>query len=141
MLNVTTGLPSTAWPCRLRHVEGQTVPALHFQAGPFLAALKNLQAHQYGRKMQTYEPPPKNVFEAPLADAPSEPSDSEIILRTIHSHWVTLHAVTRDNLLKFEAPEFNLPREATGEQNVKNLVSSCAGNIYSQPTAMSSSAN
>ena len=116
-------LPSTAWPCRLRHVEGQTVPELQFQAEPFLIALKKLQAHQYGRKMQTYQPPPENMFEALLSGAPSEPSDEEILLRTIHSQWIDLHAVTRDNLLKFENPGFKLPRMATGEQSVKTLVS------------------
>ena len=123
MLNITTELPSTAWPCRLRHVEGQTVPEMHFQAEPFLAALKKLQAHQYGRRMQTYEPPPENMYEALLADAPSQPSEDEILLRTIHSQWIDLHAVTRENLLKFETPGYKLPRMATGEKNVKNLVS------------------
>jgi len=116
-------LPSTAWPCRLRHVEGQTVPELQFQAEPFIAALKKLQAHQYGRRMQTYQPPPENMLEALLSDAPSEPSDDEILLKTIHSQWIDLHAVTCDNLLKFEKPGFKLPRMATGEQNVKTLVS------------------
>ena len=73
--------------------------------------------------MQNYQPPPENMFEALLSDAPSEPSEEEILLRTIHSQWIDLHAVTRDNLLKFETPGFKLPRMATGEQNVKVLVS------------------
>jgi hypothetical protein len=123
ILSITAELPSTAWPCRLRHVDGQTVPELQFQAEPFLVALKKLQSHQYGRKMQTYQPPPENMFEALLSDAPSEPSEEEVLLRTIHSQWIDLHAVTRDNLLKFEIPGFRLPRMATGEQNVKTLVS------------------
>ena len=123
ILSIIAELPSTAWPCRLRHVEGQTVPELQFQAEPFLDALKKLQARQYGRKMQTYRPPLENMFKALLPDAPSEPSDEEILLRTIHSQWVDLHAFTRDNLLKFETPGFKLPRMATGEQNVKTLVS------------------
>ena len=112
------------WPCRLRHVEGQTVPELQFQAEPFLDALKKLQARQYGRKMQHYQPPPQNMFEALL-------SDEEILLRTIHSQWIDLHAVTHDNLLKVETPGFKVPRMATGEQNVKILVSSCpAGQLF-----------
>ena len=115
MLNIVTELPSTAWPCRLRHVEGQTVPELQFQAAPFLAALTKFQAYQYGRRMQTYEPPPENMYEALLAGTPSEPSDEEILLRRIHIQWIDLHAATRDNLLKFENPEFRLPRMATGE--------------------------
>ena len=123
ILTITAGLPSIAWPCRLRHVEGQTVPELQFQAEPFLVALKKLQSHQYGRKMQTYQPPSENMFEA-LSDAPPEPSEEEILLRTIHNQWVDLHAVTRDNLLQFETSGFRLPRMAVGEQDVKVLVSS-----------------
>jgi hypothetical protein len=122
ILSFTAELPSTAWPCRLRHVGGQTVPVLQFQPEPFLLALKKLQDHQYGRRMQTYQPPPENMLEALLPSAPSELSEEEILLRTIHSQWVDLHAVTRDNLLKFETPGFKLPRMATGEQNVKILV-------------------
>ena len=110
-------------PCRLRHVEGQTVPELHFRAEPFLVALKKLQSHQYGRKMQTYQPPPGDVFEVRLSDAPSKPSEEEALLRTIHNQWIDLHTVTRDNLLKFEDLGFTLPGMASGEQNVKNLVS------------------
>ena len=61
ILTITTELPSPACPCRLRHVEGQTVPELHFQPDPFLAALKELQVHQYGQKMKTYKPPTENM--------------------------------------------------------------------------------
>ena len=128
ILNTIAELPSTAWPCRLRHVEGQRVPELHFQADPFLSALKRLQYHKYGEKMQTYEPPSEDVFAALLSDAPdapdapSEPSEEEVELRTIHREWIDLHANTHSNLLEFEDPSFHLPRQATGEQNVKNLV-------------------
>jgi len=123
ILNITAELPSTAWPCRIRHVEGQTVPELQFQAQPFLVALRKLQGRQYGRKMRTYQPPPDNIFEALLSDAPSEPSEEEVLLRKIHSQWIDFHAATRDNLLKFETPGFKLPRMATGEWEVKTLVS------------------
>ena len=127
ILNTIADLPSTAWPCRLRHVEGQRVPELHFQADPFLSALKKLQDHQYGQMMRTYQPPSENLFDALLSDylsdALSEPSEEEVMLRKIHSQWIDLHAITRSNLLKFESPRFQLPRQATGEQDVKNLVS------------------
>ena len=127
ILNTIADLPSTAWPCRLRHVEGQRVPELHFQADPFLSALKKLQDHRYGEKMRTYQPPSENLFDALLSDALfdalSEPSEEEVELRKIHSEWIDLHAHTRSNLLKFEKPDFYLPRQATGEQDVKNLVS------------------
>ena len=123
ILIIVAELLPTAWPCRLRHVEGQSVPGLQFEAEPFIVALKKLRAHQYGRKMQTYQPPPENMFEAPLSDAPSEPSEEETLLKAVHSQWVNLHDVTRENLLMFEAPGFELPRVAIGEQHVKILVS------------------
>ena len=124
ILSIIAELLSTALPCRLRHVEGQTVPELRFQAEPFLIALEKLQYHRYGGKMQTYQSPSKNnKFEAPLSDALSEPSEEEIILRKIHSQWANLHAATRDNLLKFETPGFQLPLIATGDLHVKILVS------------------
>ena len=123
ILSIIGELPSTAWPCRLRHVEGQTIPELQFQAEPFLDVLKKLQYHQYGRKMQTYQTPPENMFGALLSGAPSKPTDDEILLGTIHSRWIDLFSVTRENLLKFETPGFKLPRMASGEQDVKVLVS------------------
>ena len=39
----------------------------------------------------------------------------------MHNQWIDLYAVTRDILLKFETPEFRLPRMAIGEQNVQAL--------------------
>jgi hypothetical protein len=69
--------------------------------------------------MQTYEPPP---IVAPLSDDPAESSEEEFILGRIHKEWVNLEDVTCENLLKFETPGFELPRMASGEQNVKTLV-------------------
>ena len=73
--------------------------------------------------MQTYQPPLGDVFEARLSDAPSKPSEEDVLLGVIHNQWIDLRTATRDNLLKFEDPEFSLPRMASGEQNVKSLVS------------------
>ena len=124
ILNAIAELPSTAWPCRLRHVENQRVPELHYQAEPFLDALRRLQARQYGQKMQTYEPPSENIFDSLLYEAPpSEPSEEDVKLRTIHREWIDLHVITRRNLLQFEESGFELPKKAIGEQDVTNLVS------------------
>ena len=77
--------------------------------------------------MQTYQPPSENLLDALLSDAPfdalPEPSEEEVELRKIHSEWIDLHVNTRSNLLKFENPDFQLPRQAKGEKDVKNLVS------------------
>ena len=123
VLSIIAELLPTAWPCRLRHVEGQSVPELRFEAEPFIVALKKLQAHQYGRKMQAYQPPPEYTFEAPHSAAPYEPSEEEILLKEIHRQWINLHDVTRENLLMFETPGFELPLIAIGEKYVKILVS------------------
>jgi hypothetical protein len=126
MLSYVAELPSTAWPCRLHHVEGQTVPKLTFHPDPFLDALKKFQNEKYGRKMENYKPPSEDTFASLLSDdpfdTPCEPSEEEIKLRTIHSEWIVLHAITRANLLKFEDPDFKLRRTAEGEQDVKHLV-------------------
>jgi hypothetical protein len=76
--------------------------------------------------MRNYKPPSENIFESllsdDLADASSEPSEEEVKLRKIYNEFIDLHAVTRSNLLKFENPQFQLPRHASGEKDVKNLV-------------------
>jgi len=123
ILSTIAELLPTAWPCRLRHVENQSVPELHFESEPFIVALKKLQAHQYGRKMQTYQPPSENIFGEPFSDHPAEPSEEEALLRTIHGQWVNLHPSTRENLLMFETPGFELPLIAIGDRYVKILVS------------------
>ena len=72
--------------------------------------------------MQTYKPRDRRL-----------PSAAEILLRTIHSQCAVMHAVTRDNLLKFETPGIQLPGMAVGEQEVKTLVCLClAGELYFQ---------
>jgi hypothetical protein len=122
ILSVIAELRSNALPCRFRHVAGQTDPKLQFQAEAFLTGLEKLQARQYGQKMQTYQPPPETMFETLPSCALREPSDEEILLRTIHSQWADVLPSTRDNLLRFETPGFELPQMATGEEDVKNLV-------------------
>jgi hypothetical protein len=126
MLSYLAELPSTAWPCRLRHVEGQTLPKLTFHPDPFLDALKKFQNEKYGQKMKNYKPPSEDTFASLLSDdqsdIPCEPSEEEVKLRTIHSEWIVLHAITRDNLLIFEDPDFKLRSTAEGEQDVKHLV-------------------
>ena len=137
VLIITTELPSAVLPCRLRHVEGQTVPELHFQPDPFIAALKELQVHQYGQKVETYEPPTEDMFEALLSYTPSQLSEEEVMLRRLHSKLSDMHTVTRDNLLEFERPGFELPPMAAGERNVKKLVNQTNDSIipgtYSTP--------
>jgi hypothetical protein len=83
--------------------------------------------------MQTYQPPPENPFDELLSDFPPQPSEEEVRLKVIYSQWIDLHAATRRNLLNFEMPDFKLPRMATGEQEVKDLVRlSCVCLIHHQ---------
>ena len=73
--------------------------------------------------MKTYQPPSDNLFDGLLSDHSSEPTEEEVRLKMIHSQWIDLHRATRRNLLDFEMPGFKLPRMASGEQEVKDLVS------------------
>jgi hypothetical protein len=114
-------LPSTAWPCRLRHVPGQTVPELTFDSGPFFGGLAALQKARYGAKLETYEPPSEDPYDAMFADE-GEPSEDDVKLRELYSKWVDLHAATKRNLSEFEDPRFELPKRARGHKKVKQLV-------------------
>jgi hypothetical protein len=97
---------------------------LEFDAAPFLDALEKLRAKQYGRQMEKYKPPSDGLYDKLFSDeAIPKPSEEDVRLRIIHSQWVDLHPITRQNLLKFETPGFKLPKMASGEQEVKNLVS------------------
>ena len=121
ILSTIADATSLIFPCRLRHVEGQTAPELQIQAEPFLKALDTLQRHKYGRKLQKHRPPRVNHEAHPF----DEPSDENTLLHRVYLQLCDLSSVTRGRLLEFEAPGFVLPRMATGEQNVKALVSSC----------------
>jgi len=105
-------LPSTAWPCRLRHVPGKCVPTLTFDPKPFRMALKNLQANKFGSKMQDYKPPSDDPFDdSSDADVPNPANED---YTAIYYSWKDLHQQTRKNLLEFEDPDFNLPSSAEG---------------------------
>jgi hypothetical protein len=97
---------------------------LEFDAAPFLDALEKLRVKHYGHQMRNYQPPSNDLYDEIFSDeAIPEPSEEDVRLRTIHNQWVDLHPTTRQNLLKFETPNFKLPEMASGEQEVKNLVS------------------
>ena len=57
------------------------------------------------QEMQTYRPPEKSMFKARISDALSDSSDKDSLSRTIYSQWSDFHAVTRNNLRKFETSE------------------------------------
>lgn len=114
-------LPSTAWPCRLRHVPGKSIPSLTFDPKPFRVGLEKLQAKKYGSKMQNYKPPSDNPFD--------DPSDSNVLnpgnedYTKIYYNWKDLHQQTRKNLLEFEDPNFELLSNVEGREQVAKLVS------------------
>ncbi|KIM23880.1 hypothetical protein M408DRAFT_332082 [Serendipita vermifera MAFF 305830] len=116
-------LPSTAWPCRLRHVPGQTIPQLEFDDGPFLSGIAALQREKFGAKLRLYQPPSENIYDVMFEGEPEEPSPEEIRLKELHAQWVDLHVATKKNLLEFEKPDFHLPSRATGHEDVKKLLS------------------
>lgn len=116
-------LPSTAWPCRLRHVPGQTVPELTFDYGPFLNGLSALQKAQYGVRIAKYKPPSDDsLYSVMFVEEVAEPTQEEVELKELYFKWADLHAATKKNLLDFENPSFQLPRGAQGHTQVTQLV-------------------
>jgi len=130
VLSITAESPGTVYPYRLRHVDGQRVPKLQFQAEPFLVALQKYHAF-YRQTMRTYQL--EDMFKALFSDALPEASEKEILRNTIPRWWIDLDIVTRDDVLKSEKPGFRLPRMTTGRQNVMTLVSftSCWTALFS----------
>ena len=121
---MSTGLPSTVWPCRLRHVQGQTEPRLEYDQRPFLLGISSLRKEKFGEKLQTYSPPSENLFDDMSSDIEkAPPTEEETKLRGIHAHWINLHSQTKANLLQFEKEEFQLAEDASGEVAVTTLVS------------------
>ena len=115
-------LPSTAWPCRLRHVLGQSTPKLTFDPVPFKMGIAKLQEHRFGSKMLTYQPPTDDdPFADILEESTLDSAQSEDLVR-IYSHWKNLPKQTRRNLLQFEDPDFELRSCAEGETHVTELV-------------------
>jgi hypothetical protein len=125
-------LPSTAWPCRLRHVPGQTVPELTYDDGPFKSGIQALQRAQYGRKLENYQPPSDNPFDSMFGEEIQEPTPEEVQLREIYAAWVDLHVATRRNLQEFEQRGFQLPKMARGHGPVKKLVRLYDGVLLSE---------
>ncbi len=125
-------LPATAWPCRLLHVKGQREASLTLDPKYFRSCIKELRLKGYGKMMKNYNPPKDNDAYAALFDDPdgaviSKGLNSNTIReandkREIFKNWVDLHNKTKENLLRFEQPNFTLPEEATGREDVIDLV-------------------
>ncbi|KAG8854780.1 hypothetical protein FRB91_003071 [Serendipita sp. 411] len=105
--------PSTAWPCRIRHVEGQKEPELQYDQSPFLVALEELRIWKYGAAMMHFEPP-KCIDK----DTPKYLVDRV----KIRQQWDDLHPMTKENLLQFENPLFRLEASARGTKAVMDLL-------------------
>ncbi|KAG8761521.1 hypothetical protein FRC14_002708 [Serendipita sp. 396] len=105
--------PSTAWPCRIRHVEGQKEPELQYDQAPFLVALEKLRDWKYGAAMKQFEPP-----EFIDDDTPRDLVDG----MNVWQWWMDLHPTSKDNLEQFESPHFQLEKSARGMEAVANLL-------------------
>ena len=117
-VDIEAELPSTAWPCRLRHVAGQSVPRLTFDPEPFRMGIAKLQEHKFGSKLETYQPPADADFFETMVPNSAKNED----LTSIYHRWKELPKQTRDNLLQFEDPEFKLLSYAEGGTQVTKLV-------------------
>ncbi|KIM23876.1 hypothetical protein M408DRAFT_332078, partial [Serendipita vermifera MAFF 305830] len=116
-------LPSTAWPCRLRHVPNQAIPQLEFDDAPFISGIAALKEARYGARLSEYQPPSDDVYDVMFEEETEEPSPEEVRMKELHAQWVDLHAATKENLKLFEQPNYYLPSKATGHREVKDLLS------------------
>jgi hypothetical protein len=121
-IDVEVELPSTAWPCRLRHVAGQSVPRLTFDPEPFRIGIAKLQEHKFGSKLDTYQPPANDDLFADIFDKKVPNSTQSEDLTSIYNCWKELPKQTRTNLCLFEDPEFTLLPCAEGGTQVTELV-------------------
>jgi hypothetical protein len=75
--------------------------------------------------MQDYKPPSDDPFDDTLdsAKVPNELLTSNEDYNDIYYNWRDLHQQTRNNLLEFENPNFELRSNAEGRDQVAKLVS------------------
>jgi hypothetical protein len=81
-------------------------------------------------------PKDADPFSEALGDIQDDDEDTEVIgmspamsdvkelnlRREIYSNWIDLHPTTKNNLLRFEQDDYHLPAQASGEENVCELV-------------------
>jgi hypothetical protein len=72
--------------------------------------------------MQIYQPPADDPFADILDESAPNPTQSEDLTR-IHYKWKDLSKQTRENLILFEKPDFDLRSCANGLDDVAQLVS------------------
>lgn len=141
-LRITPELPSTAWPCRLLHVQDQREPSLEIDPSYFEGVINALKKLGYGALMKDYVLPKElDPFAEVLGEDDDDPYNGAAITlelstkpsdlrhqnlhREVHSKWVDLHPTTKANLERFEHPKFRLPSRTSGLDAVSDLVSRC----------------
>lgn len=127
-MNHRVELPSTAWPCRIRHAKGRTTPLLEVDPTSFQESINILKKLRYGGSMAGYVPPSDDTFADVLTGKPqSTASQADMQKLEIYNKWADLHPLTKQNLLRFEEKDFKLPAKAKGEVDVRILVSILSG--------------
>ena len=131
-------LPSTAWPCRVQHIEGQATPSLTVNPAPFQKVIEQLREKKIGDIMANFDPPTydgtqRNMFSDALEECSEsdKPFAQDVASLDIYEMWSSLHPMTKANLVNFEKPEFRLAASAAGEEGVRKLVCIplvCTGN-------------
>ena len=96
-----------------------------------MKGLAKLREHGFGSKMEAYQPPDDDPFADILDGNAPDPTPSEDLTR-IHYKWKDLSKQTRENLLLFEKPDFNLRSCANGLDDVTQLV--CSSYHYAKCT-------
>ncbi len=118
------------------HEKGQIQPRLKVKTQAFNRAIQNLREHGYASRMQNYELPTESLLGVMVdgLDSQSAPTQETIELRNIFYEWKSFHDTTRENFLKFEEANFQLSGQASGEEEVTDLVSGATLNASSLST-------
>ena len=101
-------LPSTAWPCRVQHIEGQATPSLTVNPAPFQKVIEQLREKKIGDIMANFDPPTydgtqRNMFSDALEECSEsdKPFAQDVASLDLNKQFVVLIAVCRCKLQRF----------------------------------------
>lgn len=148
--NKSTDLPSTAWPCRIRHVPRLVEPKLEINLSDYQPTINAIREKQYGNLISRYELQRENLSRTTQSrgafrrvynfltyqdDNQQESeeqhnkngvAEGDIEARKqdiLYRNWIDLAPSTKQNLLIFEDEKFQLRTSVNGIKEVNDLVS------------------
>ncbi|KAI5115402.1 hypothetical protein M0805_001500 [Coniferiporia weirii] len=116
----TDELPSTAWPCRIQHVQGQTEP--HLVLYPPGATQIFQEGIEALRSKLSFVEEDNDWWGTEDFLYGTEHPGNEMTQGDVESIWKDVAPATRANWEIYKQPNFLLPTEARGDANVNKLL-------------------